>query len=130
VTGRTGARIVGAMDRRALLAAVAGIAAGGCGSGTSPDQTARIVGAIYYQGGPAPVGHQRPSPRPGSVRVIDRSGRVVAQATVGEDHRYTLRLEPGQYRVEAKSGDAFCQPRRVSAQPYRTALASVYCNVK
>jgi hypothetical protein len=130
VTGRMRARIVGAMDGRVLLVAVAGIAAAGCGSGARPDLTARIVGGIYYHGGPASIGHRKPLRRSGSVRAVDRTGRVVAQATVGEGQRYTLHLAPGHYRVEAKSGDAFCRPTWVSAPPHRTAMASVYCNVK
>lgn len=123
-------RIVDVMGRRLLLIAVAAIAAGGCGSGTTPEQDARIAGAIFYQGGPVPIGPHEPHAEPGSVRVLNRSGRVVAQATVNEGQPYRFLLAPGQYRIEATSGDANCRPRRVSAQAHHTATASVYCGVK
>jgi hypothetical protein len=119
------------MDRRLLLIAVAGIAVIGCGSAANRNRNARIVGAIYYQGGPpAPNVLHKPRAEPGNVRVLNRSGGVEAQTVVREGQHYILQLAPGEYRVEARSGDAYCRPTAVSAQSQQTAMASVYCNVK
>ena len=88
------------------------------------------LSAIYYQGGPVPIGPRKPHAEPGSVQVLDRSGRVVAQAAAKEGQLYDLNLAPGAYREVATSGDANCRPTRVSAQQNRTAMARIYCGVK
>lgn len=92
-----------------------------------PQKTARIVGSIFYSGGPPP-GTSRHR-EPGSVTLLNSRHRVVARHRVTEGDRFHFSVRPGRYYIRVASGDATCPQRAVRARADRTTTANVTCSI-
>ncbi|MEV8515798.1 hypothetical protein [Dactylosporangium sp. NPDC051484] len=128
--------VVGAALALALLMQ-AGAVACGRGSGVGDGgggATGVVTGAIVYSGGPPPAVEAsgsagEPVAVAGTV-VVRRGGGEVARQRLGDGERFRFVLAAGAYRLEARSGDALCEPSAVTVAVGEERDVRVVCQVK
>ncbi|MFG2040943.1 hypothetical protein [Dactylosporangium sp. NPDC048998] len=116
------------------LPVLAGAGACGRGPGDGGGPTGVVTGMIVYSGGPPPMAGSsgaadEPVGRPGTV-VVRRGGGEVARQRLGDGERFRFVLAAGAYRLEARSGDALCEPLAVTVAAGEERDVRVVCSVK
>ena len=115
-----------------LLLALTALALSACGGGAGAPEDSGIRGRALL-GPTCPVVTEEmpcpPEPYQGEIRVLAAGSReVVATVRSGEDGRFEVLLEPGDYVLEGvspPSGFPFAKPLDVTVPPHAFARATV-----
>jgi hypothetical protein len=83
---------------------------------------------IVYRGGPAP-GNSNVL-RQGTIKVLTADGALQTSGRVQDGHALHVSLPPGNYRIEARSGDAQCVSRGLTVRAGANASLHVSCSVR
>jgi len=87
-----------------------------------------VTVGIVYRGGPAP-GNSNVL-QPGTIRIFASNGALKASEHVREGDALRASLVPGDYTVEAQSGDARCLSRTITISGDAHALVRIACSVR
>jgi hypothetical protein len=87
-----------------------------------------VVGEIRFEGGPNPTALIKER-QPGRVRLL-QDDTLVASAFARSGHTFRLSAPPGNYQLDARSGDAMCRSQRVTIQAEGTRHTDVICDVR
>jgi hypothetical protein len=83
---------------------------------------------IVYRGGPAPGDSD--VLRPGTVSIFTPDGALKTSGQVQDGHVLHVSLPPGDYRVQARSGDAQCASRGITVGGGSNTSLHLTCSVK